>query len=162
MNVPRFFDYLISVSSDIVRFPVYASAFGISPERPFHTIILYVYSPAGTDEISISAVSVPFADAKESMIAQIKKNDILLSYPYESMKPFFRLLREAANDEAVVSIYDDRLKIQVLEMFNIMMNDNVKARHQLSDASYIKLPSENEPINAQEYFYAEAYRNAEQ
>lgn len=64
--------------------------------------------------------------------------------------------------EVGVPIYDDRLKIQVLEMFNIMMNDNVKARHQLSDASYIKLPSENEPLNAQEYFYAEAYRNAEQ
>lgn len=62
--------------------------------------------------------------------------------------------------EVGVPVYDERLKIQVLEMFNIMMNDNVKARHQLSDASYTKLPSENEPLNAQEYFYTEAYKNA--
>ena len=46
----------------------------------------------------------PMVDNNESMIAQIKKQDILLSYPYESMKPFFRLLREAANDDNVVSI----------------------------------------------------------
>ncbi len=40
----------------------------------------------------------------ESMIDQIRKKDILLSYPYESMRPFLRLLNEAANDPDVVSI----------------------------------------------------------
>ena len=40
----------------------------------------------------------------ESMTAQVKKGDILLSYPYESIKPFIRLLTEAANDPTVVSI----------------------------------------------------------
>lgn len=38
------------------------------------------------------------------MISQIDKGDILLSYPYESMKPFIRLLEEAAADPMVVSI----------------------------------------------------------
>lgn len=40
----------------------------------------------------------------ESMTAQVKKGDILLSYPYESIKSFIRLLTEAANDPTVVSI----------------------------------------------------------
>lgn len=43
-------------------------------------------------------------DIKESMIAQVEKKDILLSYPYESMKPFLNLLEEAAVDKSVVSI----------------------------------------------------------
>lgn len=38
------------------------------------------------------------------MIPQILKRDILLSYPFESIKPFLRLLMEAANDPTVVSI----------------------------------------------------------
>lgn len=45
-----------------------------------------------------------YVDENRSMIAQIKENDILLSYPYESMRPFLRLLREAGQDENVVSI----------------------------------------------------------
>lgn len=38
------------------------------------------------------------------MMQQIDKGDILLSYPYESIKPFIRLLEEAANDPQVVSV----------------------------------------------------------
>lgn len=45
-----------------------------------------------------------FVNERESMIAQIKKRDILLSYPYESMKPFLKLLEEASEDPDVVSI----------------------------------------------------------
>ncbi|MGN1146992.1 MAG: polyphosphate kinase 1 [Lachnospiraceae bacterium] len=39
-----------------------------------------------------------------SVLQQIKEKDKLLSYPYESMKPFLEMLREAANDDAVISI----------------------------------------------------------
>lgn len=39
-----------------------------------------------------------------SMMSQIDKGDILLSYPYESMKPFIKLLEEAAADPDVTSI----------------------------------------------------------
>lgn len=38
------------------------------------------------------------------IIPQILQRDILLSYPYESIKPFLRLLNEAAKDPEVVSI----------------------------------------------------------
>ena len=47
--------------------------------------------------------SPQFKDHK-SIIKQIEKKDKLLSYPYESMRPFLNLLREAAEDEDVVSI----------------------------------------------------------
>ena len=39
-----------------------------------------------------------------SILAQIREKDKLLSYPYESMKPFLEMLTEAANDDGVVSI----------------------------------------------------------
>ena len=46
----------------------------------------------------------PQLDAKAPLIPQIMKKDVLLSYPYESIKPFISLLDEAAKDESVVSI----------------------------------------------------------
>ena len=46
----------------------------------------------------------PDLSENRSMISQIKKKDVLLSYPYDSMRPFLRLLTEAANDPDVVSI----------------------------------------------------------
>ncbi len=39
-----------------------------------------------------------------SLIEQIKEEDKMLSYPYESIRPFLRLLSEAAEDENVISI----------------------------------------------------------
>ena len=46
----------------------------------------------------------PQLDAKAPLIPQIMKKDVLLSYPFESIKPFISLLDEAAKDESVVSI----------------------------------------------------------
>ena len=40
----------------------------------------------------------------KKIIPQIMKKDVLLSYPFESIKPFITLLNEAAKDESVVSI----------------------------------------------------------
>lgn len=41
---------------------------------------------------------------KESLIGQVEKKDVLLSYPFENIKSFTNLLYEAAKDESVVSI----------------------------------------------------------
>ena len=43
-------------------------------------------------------------DPKRRMLDQALEHDILLSYPYESMKPFLNMLHEAAVDPKVVSI----------------------------------------------------------
>lgn len=41
---------------------------------------------------------------KESLISQIEKKDVLLTYPFENIKSFTNLLHEAAKDDSVVSI----------------------------------------------------------
>lgn len=38
------------------------------------------------------------------IIPQLNKRDILLSYPFDSIDPFLKLLKEAANDDKVISI----------------------------------------------------------
>ncbi|MGN0424292.1 MAG: polyphosphate kinase 1 [Acetatifactor sp.] len=46
----------------------------------------------------------PQIDDKSPLIPQIREKDVLLSYPFESIKPFINLLNEAARDDSVVSI----------------------------------------------------------
>lgn len=46
----------------------------------------------------------PLLDESRSVLEQIKEKDRLLSYPYESIRPFLKMLREAANDKEVISI----------------------------------------------------------
>ena len=41
---------------------------------------------------------------EEDIIPQIKNRDFLIYYPYESIEPFLRLLKEAATDEKVISV----------------------------------------------------------
>lgn len=43
-------------------------------------------------------------DDNQLLIPQILEKDVLLSYPYESIRPFLRLLHEAATDPKVISI----------------------------------------------------------
>ena len=57
-----------------------------------------LFYPPRTPQLS------PDVSESESMIRQIQKKDILLAYPYESMRPFLGLLNEAAVDPDVVSI----------------------------------------------------------
>lgn len=47
--------------------------------------------------------SSSFCDG-ESILNQIEKEDKLLSYPYESIRPFLHMLNEAAEDDSVISI----------------------------------------------------------
>lgn len=46
----------------------------------------------------------PALNLKQSILNQVAKKDVLLFYPFESMKPFLRMLHEAAEDDSVVSI----------------------------------------------------------
>ena len=46
----------------------------------------------------------PMFDSGRPILVQIREGDKLLTYPYESMKPFLEMLQQAANDDAVVSI----------------------------------------------------------
>ena len=55
-----------------------------------------------TDETFSPQPSASLAEG--SVMAQVKKRDVLLSYPYESMDPFLQLIREASTDPDVMTI----------------------------------------------------------
>ena len=46
----------------------------------------------------------PMFVSGKPILPQVREGDKLLTYPYESMKPFLEMLQQAANDENVVSI----------------------------------------------------------
>ena len=54
--------------------------------------------------------------------------------------------------EAATPVLDPDLKARVLEMFDILMADNVKARIQMADGQYVHAQAGEEQVNAQEYF----------
>lgn len=65
--------------------------------------------------------------------------------------------------EVAAPIYDATIRDQILSMFQIMMEDTVKARIQQADGTYLRQSDdEGLNLNAQEYFYEKAYRNAPQ
>ena len=53
---------------------------------------------------SVHRVTHPKLSLKESILGRVEKKDVLLSYPFESMKPFIKMLNDAAEDPDVVSI----------------------------------------------------------
>lgn len=78
-------------------------------EAPLNLGFLYQVQDLLRDEKSLFyerrvPQNSPDVDALRPMAEQIRAKDLLLSYPYESMRPFIRLLNEAAVDPAVISI----------------------------------------------------------
>ena len=59
--------------------------------------------------------------------------------------------------EVATPVYNDKLKTKLLEMFDVMLSDNQKARKLEADGNYHRVSNDLTPVNAQEYFYAEAY-----
>jgi polyphosphate kinase len=62
-------------------------------ELKFHTITFNPYYPR-----------TPQSVEPGDILPQLKKKDILLSYPYDSFDPFLKFLKEAANDKYVVKV----------------------------------------------------------
>ncbi|MDE6088922.1 MAG: polyphosphate kinase 1 [Oscillospiraceae bacterium] len=81
-------------------------------ETPLDLSFVYKISDLITDPERASELKYPVQkpqnrpdiSARESMMSQIADHDLLLSYPYESMSPFLRLLNEASLDPDVISI----------------------------------------------------------
>ncbi len=63
--------------------------------------------------------------------------------------------------EVAAPLYNARIKQRVWNMFETLLNDNVKARNQLPDGTYIRAISQHPPLDAQRFFFEEAYRKAE-
>lgn len=63
--------------------------------------------------------------------------------------------------EVAVPIYNTDIKMQLIEMFITMLSDNVKAREEDHNGNY-KIPkNQDTPLNSQEFFFKQAYLNAE-
>ena len=95
----------------------FCDRFCITPKQIFRTKmpmkLSYIFSVAEKvpEHMRRTLIYEPFVpqksamvDEETSMIRQIRKKDILLSYPYESMEPFLKLLKEASTDPSVVTI----------------------------------------------------------
>ena len=65
--------------------------------------------------------------------------------------------------EVAVPVLDEKIKKRIWDMFTVLISDNTKARIQQNNGVYVKAEhKENTPsINAQEYFYDEAYKKAD-
>lgn len=63
--------------------------------------------------------------------------------------------------EVAAPVYDEEIKGRLLRMFHIMLQDNQQARQEDGEGIYRILPTDEEPLDSQEYFYAEAYEIAE-
>ena len=63
--------------------------------------------------------------------------------------------------EVAAPIENEKLKKLLLDMFDVMLHDNQKARVELSDTSYVLASAleltNDPPLNSQEYFYEQAY-----
>ena len=62
--------------------------------------------------------------------------------------------------EVATPVYSPELKERILESFNLMLRDNVKASVLKSDGNYYHRDGGDIQLNSQEYFYADAYRKA--
>lgn len=94
----------------------FCEKFKITPAQIFRTKMPmkldYMFSIAGNlpESMKRSLVYEPFSSQKSahvqegSMLKQVKKQDILLFYPYESMDPFLKLIKDASADPNVMTI----------------------------------------------------------
>lgn len=95
----------------------FCEKFHITPKQIFRTKmpmkLSYIFSVAEKvpEHMRRTLVYEPFSPQKAAMVEdetsimkQIRRKDILLSYPYESMEPFLKLLKEAGSDPSVVTI----------------------------------------------------------
>ena len=103
-----------SLSKEMEKY--FCEKFNIHPECIFRTKMpmkldfIFAIADKLPDSKKKTLVDVPFSPQPSSMLAegkvipQIKKKDVLLCYPYESMEPFLQLIKEASTDPEVLTI----------------------------------------------------------
>ena len=63
--------------------------------------------------------------------------------------------------EVAAPVWDETIKERIMDMFHLMLKDNVKARELGSDGNYSKVSDSDVKLNSQEYFFAMSYQQAE-
>lgn len=113
-----------------------------------------------TENISVRSIVGRFLEHSRIYIFGVKEN----AHVYIASADFMtrNTLRRV---EVAAPIENEKLKKLLLDMFDVMLRDNQKARVELPDTTYAMasaLELQNDPpLNAQEYFYEKAYEAAE-
>lgn len=109
---------------------------------------------------------------KESILDQVEKKDVLLSYPFESMKPFIKMLNDVAKvfmalqkgevvedvEELLAApIYDEKIRERIRYIFDMIMKDDEKGKEQNAQGLYENRVINEISVNSQEVFYQDAY-----
>ncbi len=94
----------------------FCERFHITPECIFRTKMpmklgfIFAIADKLPDSMKRALTEEPFTPQPSASLAegrvmeQVKKKDVLLAYPYESMDPFLQLIKEAASDPDVLTI----------------------------------------------------------
>ena len=108
-----------------------------------------------TDNIHIRSIVGRYLEHSRIYIfgTGVRKNVYISSADYMTRNTLRRV-------EVAAPVKDEKLKARVLEIFDTLMKDNVKARVMMPDGKYKKLETDDFPLNAQEHFFKEAYANS--
>jgi polyphosphate kinase len=94
----------------------FCDKFNIEPHQIFRTKIpmklafIFAISDKLPESMKRSLIYQPFTPqnsahvSEGSVMRQVKKRDVLLYYPYESMNPFLKMIKEASTDPNVMTI----------------------------------------------------------
>ncbi len=144
---------------DIIMKLVEASKAGVNIELVVRGICCLVAGVEGcTENVKIRSIVGRFLEHSRIYIfgAEPKTQKIYISSAdYMTRNTMNRV-------EVAAPILDEKLKKRIREMFRVLMTDNVKARIMMNDGTYVhaERAGNEEPLNAQEYFYEEAYQRA--
>lgn len=109
-----------------------------------------------TENISVRSIVGRFLEHSRIYIFGVKENVKVYIASADFMTR--NTLRRV---EVAAPIENEKLKKLLLDMFDVMLRDNQKARVELSDTSYVLASAleltNDPPLNSQEYFYEQAY-----
>lgn len=103
-----------SLNKDMEKY--FCDRFSITPRQIFRTKVpmkleyMFAIMDKAPASMKRTLVDEPFTPQPSrfvqpgSVLKQVKRKDILLSYPYESMEPFLQLVKEASTDASVITI----------------------------------------------------------
>ena len=140
---------------------VEASQAGVKIDMVIRGICCLIPGVQGyTENISVRSIVGRFLEHSRIYIFGVKENARVYIASAEFMTR--NTLRRV---EVAAPIENEKLKKLLLDMFDVMLHDNQKARVELPDTTYAMasaLELQNDPpLNAQEYFYEKAYEAAE-
>ncbi|MGN0621336.1 MAG: polyphosphate kinase 1 [Porcipelethomonas sp.] len=136
---------------------VRASKAGVNIELAVRGICCLIPGVAGETE-NIRVVSIVGRFLEHSRIYIFGKGEQAKIYIASADFMTRNTLRRV---EVAVPVYDERIREQIVYMFDRIMSDNVQAREMNSSGNYIRVENDDEKNNSQEHFYDKAYEQAQ-